>query len=316
MAHFFDGLPTEERSTLHGFSGNRIDRRSENRDDDSVPVALADPGARLYLLRDDLAMMKHESAVNPLFTLAEAEAFGAARDAIVLLGWSDDGPRLAATLPAETPVDEDRIQLADLRSLAVAGEMAADDLGALAQARSLCYWNIRHRYCGVCGEETVMKAGGYRRECPSCGAPHFPRTDPVVIMLAIDTSGSEERCLLGRQERFPEGMYSCLAGFVEPGETIEDAVRRETAEEAGIALGRVSYHSSQPWPFPCSLMIGCHGEALTTDITRDEVELEDARWFPRDEARSILAGTHPGGIQCPPTIAIAHKLIRFWAEGH
>jgi NAD+ diphosphatase len=260
--------------------------------------------------------MKRGSAADPLFTVAEADAFGAARDEMVLLGWSDRGPRLAVTLPESTPVDEERIELANIRSLAVDGTLAADHLGAIAQARSLCYWNIRHRYCGVCGEETRMAAGGYRRECPACGAPHFPRTDPVVIMLAIDASQGEERCLLGRQSRFVEGMYSCLAGFVEPGETIEDAVRRETAEEAGIALGRVRYHSSQPWPFPCSLMIGCHGEALTTDITRDEVELQDARWFSRDEVRSILAGTHPGGIKCPPTIAIAHKLIRFWAEGY
>ncbi len=315
MANFFDGFPTEDPSSLHGFSGNRIDRRSENRDDQSVPAALADPSARLYLLRDDLAMQKHGSGLDPLFTLAEAEAFGAVREEVVLLGWSEDGPRLAVTLPATTPVDEDRVRLTDLRTLAVEGEMAAHHLGALAQARSLCYWNIRHRFCGVCGVETAMKAGGYRRECPSCGAPHFPRTDPVVIMLAIDASGDDERCLLGRQTRFVEGMYSCLAGFVEPGETIEDAVRRETAEEAGIQLGRVRYHSSQPWPFPCSLMIGCHGEALTTDITRDEVELEDARWFPREEVRSILAGTH-ASIKCPPPIAIAHKLIRFWAEGH
>ncbi|MCP4384285.1 MAG: NUDIX domain-containing protein, partial [Hyphomicrobiales bacterium] len=139
--------------------------------------------------------------------------------------------------------------------------------------------------------------------------------DPVVIMLAVDASGPAERCLLGRQTRFVEGMYSCLAGFVEPGETIEDAVRRETGEEAGIKVGRVRYHSSQPWPFPASLMIGCHAEALTTDITRDEVELEDARWFGRDEVLSILAGTHADGIKCPPSMAIAHKLIRAWAVG-
>ncbi|MCB1494697.1 MAG: NAD(+) diphosphatase [Bauldia sp.] len=314
MANFFDGLPLEDPSKLHGFSGNRIDRRSENREEDAVPAALADPAARLYLMCDDQAVLKHGSALDPLFTVAEADGFGAARSEVVLLGWTGGGPRLAVTLPAEAVVEDDRIQLTDLRALAVDGGVGAEDLGALAQARSLCYWNIRHRFCGVCGAETDMKAGGYRRECPACGAPHFPRTDPVVIMLAIDMSGDEERCLLGRQSRFAEGMYSCLAGFVEPGETIEDAVRRETAEEAGIELGRVRYHSSQPWPFPCSLMIGCHGEALTTDITRDEVELEDARWFPRGEVRSILAGTH-ASIKCPPPIAIAHGLIRYWAEG-
>ncbi|MCB1488808.1 MAG: NAD(+) diphosphatase [Bauldia sp.] len=314
MAKFFDGLPSEDLSALHGFSGNRIERRSENRDEDSVPAALGDPAARLYVLQDDKAVLKHGSALDPLFTVAEADGFGAPRGEIVLLGWTEGGPRLAVTLPAETLTEDERIRLTDLRTLAVDGSVTVEDLGAFAQARSLCYWNIRHRFCGVCGAETEMKAGGYRRDCPACGAPHFPRTDPVVIMLAIDGSGEEERCLLGRQSRFPEGMYSCLAGFMEPGETIEDAVRRETAEEAGIRLGRVRYHSSQPWPFPCSLMIGCHGEALTTDITRDEVELEDARWFGRDEVRSILAGTHPT-LKCPPPIAIAHKLIRYWAEG-
>ena len=156
-----------------------------------------------------------------------------------------------------------------------------------------------------------MKIGGYRRDCPACGAEHFPRTDPVVIMLAIDG----DRCLLGRQARFAPGMYSCLAGFVEPGETIEDAVRRETQEEAGITIGRVRYYSSQPWPFPSSLMIGCHAEALSTEFDRDEAELEDCRWFDRG-AKSLRCSpaTHPGGIKCPPTIAIAHRLIRAWAE--
>lgn len=316
MANFFDGIPAQDASSLHGFSGNRIDRRSENRDEDAVPAALADPAARLYLLRDDLAMLRQDKPGDPLFTAEEAGELGATDAETVLLGWGEDGPRLAAMLPETAPVDESRIRLVNLRSLAIEGVLAPDHLGAFAQGRSLCYWNVRHRYCGVCGELTAMKAGGYRRECPACGAPHFPRTDPVVIMLAIDASGTEERCLLGRQSRFVSGMYSCLAGFVEPGETIEDAVRRETLEEAGIRLGRVRYHSSQPWPFPCSLMIGCHGEALDTDIVRDETELEDARWFSRDEVRSILADTHPGGIRCPPKIAIAHKLIRFWAEGY
>jgi NAD+ diphosphatase len=151
--------------------------------------------------------------------------------------------------------------------------------------------------------------GGYRRDCPACGAEHFPRTDPVVIMLAIDG----ERCLLGRQARFAPAMYSCLAGFVEPGETIEDAVRRETAEEAGIAVGRVRYHASQPWPFPSSLMIGCHAEAISRDIVRDEAELEACRWFGRAEVQAMLAGLHPDGLKCPPDIAIAHHLIKAWA---
>src|SRR5690606_24313160 len=140
------------------------------------------------------------------------------------------GPRLAVTIPDATQLDEGAFRLIDLRSLAIEGGVAADQLGAMAQARSLCHWHLRHGFCSVCGAKSMMRIGGYRRDCPACGAQHFPRTDPVVIMLAIDG----DRALLGRQARFAPGMYSCLAGFVEPGETIEDAVRRETQEEAGI----------------------------------------------------------------------------------
>jgi NAD+ diphosphatase len=134
----------------------------------------------------------------------------------------------------------------------------------------------------------------------------------VVIMLAIDG----DRCLLGRQTRFAPGMWSCLAGFVEPGESIEEAVRRETREEAGIVCGRVCYHASQPWPFPMSLMIGCYVEALSTELSVDHAELEDARWFARDEAATMVLRRHPGGLTAPPPVAIGHHLIRGWVEGH
>ncbi len=154
-----------------------------------------------------------------------------------------------------------------------------------------------------------MAAWGWRRECPHCGTYHFPRTDPVVIMLAVNG----EHCLLGRQPRFVPGMYSCLAGFLEPGETLEAGVRRELQEEAGIETGRVTYLASQPWPFPASIMIGCIAEATMTEITIDRAELEDARWFSRGEVRRILSGTHDDGIKCPPTMAIAHGLMKAWA---
>ena len=215
-------------------------------------------------------MLKADGAAGSTFTFAEGEALGADRAAIILLGWTEAAPRLAVTLPDATTLDEGAYRVIDLRSLAVEGSMTPADLGAMAQARSLCHWHLRHGFCAVCGSPTAMKIGGYRRDCPACEAQHFPRTAPVVIMLAIDG----ERALLGRQARFAPGMYSCLAGFVEPGETIEDAVRRETQEEAGIRVGRVRYHSSQPWPFPSSLMIGCHAEALTTEVVPDEAELD------------------------------------------
>jgi NAD+ diphosphatase len=152
---------------------------------------------------------------------------------------------------------------------------------------------------------------GWRRDCAKCKAQHFPRTDPVVIMLATDG----ERCLLGRSPRFVPSMWSCLAGFVEPGEAIEDAVRRETREEAGIACGRVTYFASQPWPFPTSLMIGCHAEALNREIVVDREELEDARWFSKTEVADMLMRKHPEGLTTPPPVAIAHHLIRAWVEG-
>lgn len=306
MPNLFDGLPAEEASRLNGFAGNRIDRRSENRSEDSVPRALADPSARLYLFRADKVLVRPPA--DPLFSRAEAEAMGAGE--AILLGWTPAGPRLAAMLAAEAPVDEAAIRLPDLRSLAVEGAVAPDHMGALAQARAMLNWHLRHGFCAVCGQPTQIRIGGYRRDCPACKAEHFPRTDPVVIMLAVDG----ERCLLGRSARFVTGSYSCLAGFVEPGETIEDAVRRETAEESGIRIGRVRYYASQPWPFPSSLMIGCHGEAVSTGIVRDEAELEDCRWFGRDEVLSMLAGTHPKGLKTPPPIAIANRIIRAWAE--
>jgi NAD+ diphosphatase len=313
MESLFDGLPAEEASARTGYAGNRIDRRSEKRGADSIATALADASARLYLFRGDKALLR---GIDPLFSAREAASLGDLADTI-LLGWTDTGPRLAAALAETTPIDEARIRPIDLRSLAVEGAVGPAHLGAVAQARALTNWHVRHRFCSVCGQPSLMTMGGYRRDCPACKAEHFPRTDPVVIMLAIDASGgsgANERCLLGRQARFAPGMYSCLAGFVEPGETIEDAVRRETDEEAGIRVGRVRYHASQPWPFPASLMIGCHAEALTSDIVRDETELEDCRWFSRAEVRQMLAGTHASGIKCPPTIAIANSIISRWAE--
>ncbi len=177
----------------------------------------------------------------------------------------------------------------DLRSLAGEGRIAPHELGLLATAKSLLAWHARNGFCAHCGTPTRVAAGGYRRECPACETHHFPRTDPVVIMLIRHG----DLCLLGRSPRFKEGMYSCLAGFLEPGETIEDAVRRESFEEVGLTIGAVHYHASQPWPFPSSLMIGCVAESRDSGITLDPVELADARWFSRDEVAAMLEGRHP-----------------------
>ena len=198
----------------------------------------------------------------------------------------------------------------DLRSIAIQGLVTPEHLPPLAEAKAMLHWHARHRFCSNCGAPSTLTEAGWRRDCPACKATHFPRTDPVVIMLAIDG----ERCLLGRQTRFVKGMWSCLAGFVEPGETIEEAVRRETREEAGITCGRVRYFATQPWPFPMSLMIGCHAEALTKDITVDRSELEDARWFDREEAALMLLRRHPVKLGTPPAVAVAYHIIRAFVE--
>jgi NAD+ diphosphatase len=202
------------------------------------------------------------------------------------------------------------LKITDLRSIAVQAMVGADHLPPLAEAKALLGWHARHRFCPNCGAATALTQAGWRRDCPSCLAEHFPRTDPVVIMLAI----SGERCILGRSRRFAPTMWSCLAGFTEPGESLEEAVRREVLEEVGIACGRVRYFASQPWPFPSSVMIGCHAEALSETIVVDREELEDARWFDREELALMLNRQHPQGLTAPPPVAIAHHIIRSYVE--
>jgi NAD+ diphosphatase len=194
----------------------------------------------------------------------------------------------------------------DLRTVAEA--IDPGDAAILAQAKSIIDWHQRHKFCANCGQKTAPADAGYKRYCEGCETEHFPRTDPVVIMLAVYA----DKCLLGRQKKWPRGFYSALAGFVEPGESIEEAVARELYEEAAVKAGIVQYHSTQPWPYPSSLMIGCFAEALNEDVIVDQTELEDARWFTKDELREALAGRGP--IRCPPPLAIAHQLIKTWVE--
>ena len=194
---------------------------------------------------------------------------------------------------------------ADLRG--TAGLLPADDAAILAHARGLMHWRARTRFCSACGEALTLRSAGNVLTCPGCAIQHFPRTDPAVIMLVVH----EDRALLGHSQRFPNAtMYSTLAGFVEPGESLEEAVAREVAEEAGIRVGRVFYHSSQPWPFPASIMLGFHAEALSEDITIDRDELADARWFTRAE----LADPAAGGFSLPRGDSIARRLIEDWLE--
>ncbi|RPF70800.1 NAD(+) diphosphatase [Aurantiacibacter spongiae] len=193
------------------------------------------------------------------------------------------------------------------------GHLSPAELALFGGARALVDWHARHGFCANCGGATRLAKGGWERDCERCGAMHFPRTDPVAIML-VEQDGA---LLLGRQERFPPRSYSALAGFVEPGESLEEAVAREVMEEAGIAVRDVSYVASQPWPFPSQLMLGCHALADSRELTIDTTELEDARWFTRAEvAEAVERGQDATGFVPPPRIAIAHSLLRRWLETH
>jgi NAD+ diphosphatase len=259
-----------------------------------------------------VALNKAANVHDPLFTLRDAHGLGPTAET-VFIGLRQNAPRFALALEpaaAEALKAREEFLVTDLRSIAVNGLVDSEHLPPLAEAKALLGWHMRHRFCPNCGTRTNPVDGGWRRDCSSCKAQHFPRTDPVVIMLPVSAGA----CVLGRSHRFQRGMWSCLAGFVEPGEAIEEAVRRETREEAGIVCGRVSYFASQPWPFPSSLMIGCHGEALSREIVIDRAELDDARWFERDEVATMLLRCHPDGLTTPPEIAIAYHIIRAWVE--
>ncbi len=253
-----------------GYSASRVDRAAEKRTDAEALRALEnDSRARAYVVGGELIVLrKTEANPDPLFTCAAARGFAGAAE-IAFLGLVDGAPRFAVAIEPATATalkDGSTFEVTDLRSIAVRGLIEADHLPPLAEGKALLNWHARHRFCPNCGSATWPVEAGWRRDCPACKSQHFPRTDPVAIMLPV----AGDRCVLGRSHRFQPGMWSCLAGYIEPGEAIEDAVRRETREEAGIVCGRVAYFRSQPWPFPTSLMIGCHAEAISHDIVIDQ----------------------------------------------
>jgi NAD+ diphosphatase len=298
-----------------GYTDSAVERAAERRFDAATLAAMAaDARAGAYVVGGEMVLTRKNSGLaDPLFSMAAARGLGEAMET-VFLGNVGGAARFGfgiAPAAAEALKARNDLMITDLRSIATQGLVAPEHLPPLAEAKAMLHWHARHRFCSSCGVLTNLVDGGWKRHCPACRAEHFPRTDPVVIMLA--TAG--ERCLLGRSARFVKSMWSCLAGFVEPGEAIEDAVRRETLEEAGIRCGQVVYYRSQPWPFPMSLMIGCHAEALNHDIVVDRSELEDARWFTREEVALMLMRRHPDGLGTPPPVAIAHHIIRAWVEG-
>jgi NAD+ diphosphatase len=222
-------------------------------------------------------------------------------DTTLFLGLDNGAPRFSAIVEPAA---------AAFSVLPLIAHLDAGDAPLFAAALSLSRWHTRHRFCANCGHATDVVRGGWSRKCARCSVEHFPRVDPVVIML-VEHDG---RVLLGRQPQYPPGRYSALAGFVEVGESIEDAITREIKEEAGIGVRDVRYVASQPWPFPSSLMIGCHAEALSADLTIDVTELEDARWFTRQEVREALTASGTASFQPPPRTAIARTLMEHWLD--
>ena len=297
------------------FVTNVLDRAAHLRANEEKLFALeGHRDARAYVVyRDSLVVKQDEGGPRALLSIEEALKFGA-NPGTIFLGLRDGaaifGMGIAAAA-AEKLIGRNDVAVTELRGMAMQGMVPPEQLSAIAMAKSMVSWHQRHGFCANCGTRTSMKDGGWKRECPSCKAEHFPRTDPVVIMLV--TAG--DKVLLGRQKQFLPGMYSCLAGFVEAAETIEDAVRREIFEESGIRCTDVNYYMTQPWPYPSSLMIGCTARATNEDIVVDRSELEDARWFDRAEATLMIKRQHPDGLAGPHPFAIAHHLLGRWVHG-
>ena len=301
---------------IYCFGGNPLDRVSQRRQDAGwVASLLEEPATRVLPLHGLKPLIRHSSAAA--LDWQEATPWRPLIDGgstLILLGIRDGRAYFALdATAAEIPSDRDSVAM-DAR--AAASTIEGGEAAILAEARSLIDWHDRHRFCARCGTPSTIASGGWVRHCPNCKAHHFPRVDPVVIMLGV----AGDRCLLGRGHRRPGARFSCLAGFMEPGETLEEAVRREVLEESGIQIGRVRYLASQPWPFPSSLMMGFLGEALTEEITIDPEELAEVRWFERDEVREMVERSRSddpisGLPTLPPPLAIGHQIARRWAFG-
>jgi len=287
------------------FAGAFVDRIGERRKDpDWLARAIDDPDSRFVAVHGDRCLVGGEPPAARLLERAQVDGLVEPLEELVFLGLFHDRPAFAFGVDAaEPPPFADIGEFMDLRRIGML--LPADGANLLAHARAMIIWQRTQLYCGSCGSPTRPDAGGNMRRCGNtdCGRIQFPRVDPAVIMLVV----RGDRCLLGRQPSWPAGLYSTVAGFVEPGESLEDAVRREVYEETNIRVGSVRYASSQPWPFPSSLMLGFYADAESTDIVLNDGELEDARWFSRHELNEFFP-------DLPHEVSIARRLVDGWID--
>ena len=286
---------------LLAFTGSRLDRADHIRADDDRLAGLMNWKARLLAL-EGLMPGFDDNGRLAWTTLADAP-----EDADLCFLGLDEGKACFAAVP---PRGDAAPRMANPQLWSMMASLQPDDLALYGGARSLIDWHARHRFCANCGGDTRLAKGGWQRNCTDCGTQHFPRTDPVAITLVEN----EGRLMLGRGLGWPEGRFSALAGFVEPGETIEEGVAREVLEESGVTVRDVTYIASQPWPFPSQLMIGCHAYADDDAVTMDETEMAEIRWFTRDEVAAALAGDPEAPFAKPVEQAIATHLMRWWLE--
>ncbi len=305
-----------------------IDRAAHRRTDDAwLETALASKDVLVFLMQGGMPLLEGassgvtprpgdrvDSGLRPLLWLGPEAMKLSDQTRTIFMGEDTNGsPIFALDMPEGFSLDGSMLEglgaFEDMRGAATWLSLLESNLASTA--RSILMWHDSHMFCSRCGDASVASEAGWKRQCPTCNAEHFPRTDPVAIMVVE----KDDMCLLGRQKMWPEGFWSCLAGFCEPGETIEQAACREVFEEAGIKAdpANVEYLACQPWPFPSSLMVGVIVKADTTEITVDDKELEAARWITRSEARDVLTGTHPEIMQWPD-IAVAHHILKEWAE--
>ncbi len=302
---------------LNTFAGNPLDRAGDRRDDSAwLAEQAANPEALALAIWNGGPLIEDHPDGPRLAWLDLTHARTLSPGNEVFLGLWKDAPVFAVELEDGSDPAGGRLQglgaFHDMRGAAAI--LPGAEAAMAGGAKSLFDWRRRHGFCSACGQMSNDACGGWKRICPACSTEHFPRVDPVTIMLPVYRGGPEPICLLGRQAVWPEGRMSALAGFLEPGETIEEACAREIKEEAGLTVTAVRYHSSQPWPFPSQLMIGLIAEVSDDQATPDQTELESVAWLTRAEAKAVLEGTHPA-IKAPAPIAIARTLIQAWVDG-